>query len=466
MRRILLFFIALLLAACVEQRVPPVHEAKELVVLTRGGPTTYVAAPPQGAGEGGATAGAATGFEHDLVRLFAESLGLRVRFVVAGSDAEVIRRLKENGGHFAAAWLTPVDDPALLATTPYFVSGNVLVTHEATLPIAEIDQLAGRRVHVLGGSQQASALREVRSRVPTLQTVEEWKQGELDLLEGVAAQRYDAALVDQAVFDIAGNYYPELQGTLEIGRALPVAWLFPATGDPTLLDRANAFMERIREDGTLVRLKDRYFGHIRRLKNLDVVRFIERMRTLLPQYRAMFHEAQTRTGIDWRLLAALAYQESQWNPLATSPTGVRGMMMLTEDTADRLGVSNRLDARQSILAGARYLADLRDGLPAGVPEPDRTWLALAAYNLGMGHLNGGRAIAGSLKANPDSWFEMKRVLPLLARPQYYARLKSGKARGGEAVILVENIRIFADILRRHEAPYRGLEGGEAGGGGR
>ena len=186
-------------------------------------------------------------------------------------------------------------------------------------------------------------------------------------------------------------------------------------------------------------------------------RFIERMQSVLPAYRVLFHAAQASTGIDWRLLAALAYQESQWEPLAASPTGVRGMMMLTGDTADRLGVSNRLDAAQSIRAGAEYLSDLRDSLPSTVREPDRLWLALAAYNLGMGHLNGARHIAKTRRADPDSWYEMKKVLPLLAQPQYYTRLKSGRGRGGEAVIMVENIRVYTDILNHHERAYRPLE---------
>ncbi len=125
-------------------------------------------------------------------------------------------------------------------------------------------------------------------------------------------------------------------------------------------------------------------------------------------------------------------------------------MMLTEDTADRLGVENRLDPRESILAGARYLGLLRDQLPPSVSEPDRTWQALAAYNLGPGHFNAGRSLARQLKADADSWYEMKRILPLLAQPKYYERLKSGRARGGEAVILVENIRSYYDILLRHE----------------
>jgi membrane-bound lytic murein transglycosylase F len=128
------------------------------------------------------------------------------------------------------------------------------------------------------------------------------------------------------------------------------------------------------------------------------------------------------------------------------------MMMLTEDTADHLRVNNRLDAKQSIRAGSQYFSDLRDSLPESVPEPDRTWMAIAAYNLGMGHFNGARHIAQSLKKDPESWYEMKMVLPLLARPEYYERLKSGRARGGEAVITAENVRMYYDILSRYEAP--------------
>jgi membrane-bound lytic murein transglycosylase F len=444
MRWLSYFFLAALVAACGKSGDPFAHKEKELVVLTRTGPTTYSMDEALGA----------VGFDHDLLQLFAKELGLKIRFIVAASDAEIYRRLSNNEAHIAAAWLTPIDDPEIRSSSSYFESSNILVTHEASLPIIEIEQLAERTVHTVAGSTQATALREVQEMIPTLHIVDEVQHGELDLLESIATQYVEAALIDSAVFDIADNYYPELQGSLEIGPARPIVWLFAKKTDSELLIKAELFLAEIQKNGEMARLKDRYFGHIERLRQADSVRFIERARSILPQYRKMFQAAQASTGIDWRLLAALAYQESQWDPLATSPTGVRGMMMLTEDTADHLHVSNRLDANLSIRAGAQYLSDLRDLLPPSTKEPDRLWMALAAYNLGMGHLNGARGIAQGLKANPDSWYEMKKVLPLLARPEYYNRLKSGKARGGEAVIMVENIRIYADILNRYEAPHR------------
>jgi len=236
-----------------------------------------------------------------------------------------------------------------------------------------------------------------------------------------------------------------------------LGWAFGGKDAEGLRAKADAFIATARADGTLARLHDRYFGHIKRINAEGVARFLDDTKSKLPQWRQHFQTAQDLTGIDWRLIAALAYQESKWDPLATSYTNVRGMMMLTEDTADYLRVKNRLDAAESIRAGARYLAELAEQVPASAKHPDRLWLALSAYNLGMGHFRGARAIAAKMKRDPDIWYEMKQVLPQLARPEVYARLKSGAARGGEAVIMVENIRSYYDVLSRlepaHVSPY-------------
>jgi membrane-bound lytic murein transglycosylase F len=183
---------------------------------------------------------------------------------------------------------------------------------------------------------------------------------------------------------------------------------------------------------------------------MDAAAFISGINTVLPHYRRMFEEAAALTGQDWRLLAALAYQESQWDPLATSYTNVRGMMMLTGDTADQMNVSNRLNAHESIIAGAEYLLLLKEQMPSRIPEPDRTWLALAAYNQGSSHLEDARILTHRAGLNPDSWSDVKKKMPLLSRSKYYRTLKHGYARGGEAVILVESIRSYYDMLKRLE----------------
>ena len=182
--------------------------------------------------------------------------------------------------------------------------------------------------------------------------------------------------------------------------------------------------------------------------------FIERIRDALPRWRPVFVAAQEATGVEWRLLAAIAYQESQWDPDATSETGVRGFMQLTEDTARHLGVVDRLDARQSVLAAARYLRDLKERLPKRIAEPDRTWIALAAFNIGLGHLEDARIQAQRDKLDPDRWRDVRRALPLLALPEYYEKARLGYARGGMPVAFVDRVRAYYDILLRNESPHQ------------
>jgi membrane-bound lytic murein transglycosylase F len=232
-----------------------------------------------------------------------------------------------------------------------------------------------------------------------------------------------------------------------------IVWALPPRSSQVLRNALASFIERARKDGTLMRIYERYFGHVQRLDSSNILGIMQRRPQLLPKLRAHFHEAQTLTGIDWRLLAAIAYQESQWNPYATSPTGVRGLMMLTTQTADRMGVADRLDARQSILGGARYLVLLKEALPTRIPEPDRTWLALAAYNQGQGHMEDARRIAQARGGNPDSWADVKEALPYLSRGTYAKATRYGYARGIEALYFAENIRNYYDVLQRLEPAF-------------
>jgi membrane-bound lytic murein transglycosylase F len=228
------------------------------------------------------------------------------------------------------------------------------------------------------------------------------------------------------------------------------AWLFAGSERKRLQEAARPFFERIAKDGTLKRLVDRYYGHATRITTLDAVTLIERIRTQLPSLRQHFIDAEAESGLDWRLIAAIGYQESHWDAQATSPTGVRGLMMLTEETAARLQIKDRLNARESIVGGANYLAILKESLSARIPEPDRTYLALAAYNMGIGHLEDARVLAERAGLNPDKWQDIRQVLPRLADPDHFQKVKHGYARGFEAQHLVDNVRNYYDILTRME----------------
>ena len=182
------------------------------------------------------------------------------------------------------------------------------------------------------------------------------------------------------------------------------------------------------------------------IPKFDEQKFIRHIKTRLPMYREEFKEAGGKYGLSWVLLAAQAYQESHWNRNAKSPTGVRGLMMLTRDTASDMGIKNRLDPQKSIKGGARYLARLFKRVPKNVRPEDRMLFALAAYNVGMGHVKDAQLLAKRLDKDPTRWDSIKTVLPLLAKKKYYKTLPNRYARGWEPVQYVKRIRAYRKIL--------------------
>ena len=437
----LLRLICCLVPACLVActRIDPPETEGRLVVAVRETPAFFQ--------REGTTA---SGFEHDLVTAFADSLGLKAHFIQAADPYELNNLAQAGRVHLAASM--PLGNGALQFSTPIRTVTQWIVGHGDVLGPQQISDLTGLAVEVVAGSPLADTLRGLDEKIRPL-VIEVPGVDEIELLARVAEHKAELAAVHEIHLDLGINFHPELSPLLRLPGKLEFGWAFGGEDAGSLRAKADAFIASARANGTLARIHDRYFGHIKRINANGIAQFLDDARIKLPAWRRHFQSAQDLSGIDWSLLAALAYQESHWDPLATSPTGVRGMMMLTEDTADHLRVKNRLDANESIRAGARYLAELVEQVPASAKHPDRLWLALSAYNLGMGHFRGARSIAKSMKRDPDVWYDMKQVLPQLARPEIYARLKSGAARGGEAVIMVENIRNYYDILSRFEPAY-------------
>jgi len=456
MRLLLIMLVCgLLLAGCQKpaKPLPPVRQSHELVIVTHNGPVTYYV---NGDDE-------FAGFEYDLAKLFARYLSkklgseVRLKVVVVSNISQIIPALMKNKAHLAAANLSVTRlRQHLVRFGPSYqtVQQRVVYNNEHGKPPATVRDLFGASLVVPAGTSYAERLREISAELPALEWEEAPKVNSEELLQRVAEGTLDYTIADSHLIDMVQNYYPNLGSGFDFGLKDRLAWAFPKNGDAWLYQQSLAFFDRIQKDGTLRNLLDRYYGHSERLNTADVGTFLIKMRTTLPQYLGFFKQAQELTGLDWRLLAAVSYRESHWDRYATSPTNVRGLMMLTEDTADRLGVTDRLDPRQSIIAGARYILTLKETIPARVPEPDRTWLALAAYNIGPAHLEDARTLAARLKLNPDAWADIKKALPLLAKEEYFPSLKYGFARGGAPVIFVETVRTYHKILEKHETQHQ------------
>lgn len=448
MRSLVIFLLVLLLMGCQESgsSLADPRTTKEIIVVTHSGPSTYYYSGNN----------QYAGLEYDLVRSFVRELGpeYSVKFLIVQNISQVIPALRKHKAHFAAADLsvTAARERMVKFTQPYqSVQQRIIYNTDRTRAPSSIKDLLNKHITVSSGTSYAESLRRLKGKEPQLHWSETSHANSDELMTQVAEGKLDFTIADNHLIALIQNYYPNLAASdLPLEVPEQIAWAFAKTGDPWLYEQANAFFARIRKDGTLRNLIDRYYGHTDRLKPVDVTTFIQRSETLLPQYKRMFHDAQELTGLDWRLIAAISYQESHWDRFNTSPTNVRGMMMLTEETADRLGVTDRLDARQSITAGARYIVMLKDSIPESVAEPDRTWLALAAYNIGYAHLLDARTLATRLKLNPDRWVDVKKTLPLLSKDEYYSTLKFGFARGGAPVVFVESVRTYYKILALRE----------------
>lgn len=413
--------------------------AGEIAVLTYPSTTTYYETPD-----------GAAGFEYDLAKAFADHLGLRLRVVVATRFADVLPRLLAGEAAFAAANITDTEERrARLRFAPSYhqVRQQVVYRLGDERP-AKAEDLIARDIEVRSGTPSAEHLRELKQSVPDLTWTETDAVGPEEHLQLVWEGLLDLTVADSNVVALNRQYFPELQVAFDIGNPEPVAWAFRATDDASLSDAAASFLQEFKRSGALAQLIDRYYGPASHSNFINLTVFRARVHDRLPNYQQLLEDAGTKYKIDWRLLAAMAYQESYWNPNSVSYTGVRGFMMLTRDTAAELGVDDRLDVAASIEGGARYLRDLLDRLPSRITPPDRLWFALAAYNTGIYHLEDARILTQEQKGDPDRWTDVRQRLPLLADPKWHTRAKYGYARGDEPVRFVNRVRAYYDVLTK------------------
>lgn len=264
-------------------------------------------------------------------------------------------------------------------------------------------------------------------------------------------KKIDCTIVDSHIFRLNQRYYPELVNTMEISSKKNLGWIL-RKGDDSLKNSLYRWLNKFERSGGLAELNSFYFEFMSVFDYYDTKVFSKRIKKVLPKYKHHFKKAGEKYNIPWMILAAQSYQESHWKPNAKSPTGVRGMMMLTKDTAKRLKVKNRLSAKSSIYGGAKYFNMMREKFPKEVEGKNLWAFALAAYNVGLGHVYDARKLAKKLHKNPDSWKDLKTVLPLLAQKKYYKDLKHGYARGNEPVRYVDAIQQYYNIIVQSQMP--------------
>ncbi len=395
----------------------------------------------------------AAGLDYVLLESLARDLGVILDISVHHSIPELLNAVSRQESHLGSANLTvtPARAKRYSFSLPYLHVSPVLIQHSLTPRVRSLDQLpSNANLVAIEGSSHAELLRRLRSgEHPDLSWYEEPDTIMFDLMQRVQNREIDFAAIDSTIFDLERPYFPRVEVAMELSDPQPVAWVLAPQTSGDLVTAVNRFINQLRESGELGEIVRSYYLHNEPFNVAGSLTLLERIEKRLPDLEPMFREVAGELEMDWILLAATSYQESHWDPQARSPTGVRGLMMLTLPTARHYGVDNRLDAEQSLRAGAAYLKSLHQRIPERIGEPDRTKLALAAYNIGMGHLEDARILTQRNGGNPDSWDQVKAHLPLLQRREYFSTLRHGYARGTEAVTYVDNIYHFQRILQSH-----------------
>lgn len=388
------------------------------------------------------------GFEYELISKFAESINTELDVKLAGNRTQVRAALDNNYTNMAAAMmvLTPENSSQFNHSDSFIDTSPVIVYRYGSIRPRNPESLIGRRIAVLADSPLTNTLTELKKAHPEL----EWKSYNTEteeLIRMVQDKEIDVALVYSLELQLHRAFYPRVHLGFELGEPRGVAWFFPKSDDKTLVDAANTFLQSAKDDGTLMYLQERYFGHLAQVNYVGARTFIGHSKQRLPKYEDTYKKYADQYDTDWRLMAAMGYQESHWRASAVSPTGVRGLMMLTLVTAKEMGIKNRLDPIQSIKGGVKYFAKIHKRISDDIPEPDRTWFALASYNVGLGHLEDAQMLTEKEGKDPKKWADVKEFLPLLQQKKYYSQTRYGYARGKEPVIYVQNIRRYYDVLR-------------------
>lgn len=397
------------------------------------------------------------GFEYILAKEFANSLGVSLEVTSMSSLSGVLLSIGGPNGHMGAAGLTitPKRQQTFRFSEPYYWVEQKLLYRNGTKRPKKIDDLIGNPegglLLAMSNSSHSERLSELKVEHPKLEWQETQGLEMQDLMSKVHSGEARYAVIDSTAYTVDRAIYPKARAAFNLSEPEAVGWAFPLHGDNSLIQAANQFLSNYESSGKLAKLKQQTLEQTHKFNQAGSQLFKKMLLTRLPKYQGLFQEIAQKNNIDWHLLAAISYQESHWNPKAKSPTGVRGLMMLTRPTAKEMGVTDRVDPRQSIEGGVKYFLQTKSRIPKDITEPDRTLLSLAAYNVGMGHLEDARVLTDRAGKNPDLWQDVKEFLPLLEKKQYYSTVRHGYAKGREPVQYVGNILRYKTVLKRHSS---------------
>ncbi len=434
---ILVFLCIPLLTSCAgEDSLDRIKKSGEIIVLTQNNAHcsyTYRENP--------------MGFEYDLAKEFSRYLGVKLKVLTPPWEG-LLEALKNGKGDFIAAsmTITPSRQKEVEFSDGYLRIQQKVIVHTNHPRIKKLENLKDKTIHVRRGTSYAERLAELKADGLDINIKLYDDIPTEEFMRMVANKEIEVTIGDSNIALLNRRYFPDVKISLPIEEPQLLGWAIKKE-EKRLLKKINEFFKKIKKDGTFAKIYEKYYANVEIFDYLDLKKYHKRLDTRLPKYENIIKKAAEKHGFDWRLIAAVIYQESHLDPKARSFTGVEGIMQLTRDTAREMGIKDRNDPKQSIMGGVKYLDILYEKYNEAM-DPDRLLIALASYNVGRGHVLDAQGIARERKLNPNSWAALEEILPLLRYPKYYKKTRYGYCRGTEPVRYINRILTYYDILKR------------------
>lgn len=401
--------------------------------------------------------GRPVGYEYELLKLFAKELKVDLKIKVISGVENGIHKLNNGEGDILAFPLTVTKERTeyISFSRPLFNSYQVLIQRKPenwkSLAQAEIDKnvirdahaLIGKEVHVMKSSSFAERMKNLSHEVGgDVIVVEDSANAESEsLIRQVALGNIDYTVADHPIALVNANYYPNIDVSTILSLPQQIAWSV-RINSPELLSVMNNWLLKIKKEPTFMVIYNRYFKSPR----TSLIRINSDYSSLggnkISRYDDLIKKGAEKLGWDWRLLAAVIYEESRFVSNDQSWAGARGLMQLMPETAKRFGASNPDDPKQSIKAGVNFLKHLDKYWSKDITDPDeRLKFVLTSYNAGLTHIIDARELTKKYDKNPVLWNDVEYFLLKKSDPVYYRDpvAAAGYCKCEEPVNYVKNV---------------------------
>ncbi|HKK90419.1 MAG TPA: membrane-bound lytic murein transglycosylase MltF [Desulfobacteraceae bacterium] len=392
--------------------------------------------------------GVPMGFEYDMAKAFAAFLHVDLEVLTPGWNA-MFSALENGRGDFIASGLTITDEREnrVAFSSSYLRVQQKLIHHKLKFGAESLENLAGKTIHVRKKTSYQTRLEEIKNNGVDLTIQLHDNTPTEELIRMVANREIKYTVADSNIALLNRRYYPDITIGLPLEEEQSVGWAVKKE-NTELLNQIDQFLSQAEGSGLLGKIYEKYYSAIDIFDYFDLKKFHQRIETRLPKYKATIVKESEKFDFDWRMVAAIVYQESHYDARAKSRTGVRGLMQVTRKTAQEMGIKDRLDPRQSIQAGVRYLHRMYQRFDDIENRHQRLRFAMASYNVGYGHVRDAQKLAEERGLDKNKWKSMETTLPLLTKRKFYKKTKHGYARGREPVQYIERIETYYDILKQ------------------